>query len=74
MTPTASSITTAQALQRYEEIRRPRATRVQLMSRGRELQNHLPDGPEQRQRDIDFASSDPLRQSAWLYGQESSGP
>jgi len=44
------------------------------MSRGRELQNHLPDGPEQRQRDIDFASSDPLRQSAWLYGQESTGP
>ena len=70
----ADPTSTAQALQRYEEIRRPRATRVQLMSRGRELQNHLPDGPEQRQRDIDFASSDPLRQSAWLYGQESSGP
>ena len=63
-----------QALRRYEEIRRPRASRVQLMSRGREVQNHLADGPEQRQRDLDFASSDPLRQSAWLYGQESTGP
>ena len=64
----------AQALQRYEEIRRPRATRIQLMSRGREVKNHLADGPEQRQRDLDFASSDPLRQSAWLYGQENAGP
>lgn len=56
------------ALQRYEGIRRPRATEVQLMSRGREIRNHLPDGPEQEQRDRDFAQGDPLRQSAWLYG------
>jgi salicylate hydroxylase len=34
------------------------------------VQNHLEDGPEQRQRDIDFAASDPLRQSAWLYGHD----
>jgi salicylate hydroxylase len=39
-----------------------------LMSRGREMLNHLPDGPEQRQRDAEFANSHPLRQSAWLYG------
>src|SRR5512139_251887 len=32
------------ALRRYEALRKPRATRVQLMSRGRELRNHLPDG------------------------------
>jgi salicylate hydroxylase len=70
----ADAMSIAQALRRYEEIRRPRASRVQLMSRGREVQNHLPDGPEQRRRDIDFAGSDPLRQSAWLYGQESTGP
>jgi salicylate hydroxylase len=56
------------ALQRYEALRRPRATQVQLMSRGRELRNHLPDGPEQRQRDAELAVGDPLRQSAWLYG------
>jgi len=57
-----------QALQRYEEIRRPRTSEVQVMSRGREVRNHLPDGPEQQQRDTQFANGDPLRQSAWLYG------
>lgn len=58
------------ALQRYEAIRRPRAHEVQLMSRGREVNNHLPDGPEQRQRDAGLAGGDPLRQSAWLYGHD----
>lgn len=59
-----------QALQRYEARRRPRASQVQLMSRGREVRNHLPDGPEQRARDASFAQGDPLRQSAWLYGHD----
>jgi len=58
----------APALQRYEAIRRPRASHVQLMSRGRELRNHLPDGAEQQQRDAELARGDPLRQSEWLYG------
>ena len=58
------------ALQRYETRRRPRASQVQLMSRGREIRNHLPDGPEQAERDRDFAQGDPLRQSAWLYGRD----
>jgi salicylate hydroxylase len=60
----------AAALQRYEAIRRPRASEVQLMSRGREVRNHLPDGPEQEQRDVELARGDPLRQSAWLYGHD----
>jgi len=59
-----------QALQRYEEIRRPRTSQVQLMSRGREVRNHLPDGPEQQRRDGELANGDPLRQSAWLYGYD----
>ena len=59
-----------QALQRYERLRRPRATQVQLMSRGRELQNHLPDGPEQEARDARLAGGQPLRQNAWLYGHD----
>ena len=59
-----------QALQRYEAIRRPRTSQVQRMSRGREVRNHLPDGPEQERRDREFASGDPLRQSAWLYGHD----
>jgi salicylate hydroxylase len=66
----ATAATAPQALQRYEAIRRPRASEVQLMSRGRELRNHLPDGPEQQRRDAEFASGDPLRQSAWLYAHD----
>jgi salicylate hydroxylase len=57
------------ALKRYEELRRPRANQVLLMSRGREIQNHLPDGPEQERRDEALAAADPLKQIAWLYGE-----
>lgn len=66
----ASRDTAAAALRRYEVMRRPRANQVQQMSRGRELRNHLPDGPEQQQRDAELALGDPLRQSAWLYGHD----
>ncbi|MBL8342417.1 MAG: FAD-dependent monooxygenase [Rubrivivax sp.] len=66
----ASAASVPEALQRYEALRRPRASQVQLMSRGREVRNHLPDGPEQRQRDAELARGDPLAQSAWLYGHE----
>jgi len=58
------------ALLRYDALRRARASRVQLMSRGREVRNHLPDGPQQRQRDAELARGDPLRDAAWLYGRE----
>ncbi|WP_433236448.1 FAD-dependent monooxygenase [Streptosporangium sp. CA-135522] len=67
---TAAPETAAQALLRYEGIRRPRASQVQLMSRGREVHNHLPDGPAQRERDAAFADGDPLRQNAWIYGHD----
>jgi salicylate hydroxylase len=66
----ADAASVPQALQRYEEIRRPRASQIQVMSRGREVRNHLPDGAEQRERDAQLANGDPLRQSAWLYGQD----
>jgi salicylate hydroxylase len=59
-----------QALQRYEQIRRPRASQVQLMSRGREIRNHLPDGTAQGQRDRDLGAGNPLLESAWLYGHD----
>jgi salicylate hydroxylase len=58
------------ALQSYEQIRRPRASQVQLMSRGREIKNHLPDGAAQAQRDQDLGAGNPLRDSAWLYGHD----
>lgn len=57
-----------EALLRYEALRRPRASKVQLMSRGREIRNHLPDGPEQERRDQELGGDSPLEQSAWLYG------
>ena len=59
-----------QALQRYESIRRPRTSQVQVMSRGREVRNYLPDGPEQQRRDAELGDGDPLRDSAWLYGYD----
>jgi salicylate hydroxylase len=58
------------ALLRYEQIRLPRAVRLQEMSRGRAHTNHLPDGPEQQARDAAFATDDPLARSAWIYGHD----
>ncbi|MFI0424509.1 FAD-dependent monooxygenase [Spongiactinospora sp. 9N601] len=58
------------ALTRYEEIRRPRATRLQRASRGRAESNHLPDGPAQRARDASFATEDPLTHNGWIYGHD----
>ncbi|CAL9340170.1 3-hydroxybenzoate 6-hydroxylase 1 [Streptomyces sp. enrichment culture] len=60
----------AAALSRYEAIRRPRATRVQQLSRGRAQSNHLPDGPAQQARDASFSSADPFAQSGWIYGHD----
>lgn len=59
-----------EALLRYEEIRRPRASQVQEMSHGRRATNHLPDGPEQRRRDAAFADQAPLDANAWLYSHD----
>jgi salicylate hydroxylase len=64
----ADAVSAPEALKRYEAARRPRANKILLGSRGREVRNHLPDGPEQRQRDVELAVGDPLRQSAWVYG------
>jgi salicylate hydroxylase len=58
------------ALLRYEHARRPRTTQVQLMSRDREIQNHLPDGSEQEARDARLANGQPLLDNAWLYGHD----
>ncbi|MCW2900407.1 MAG: Monooxygenase [Streptosporangiaceae bacterium] len=60
----------AAALNRYEQIRRPRATRLQLLSRGRHRTNNLPDGPEQQARDASFAREDPLTQNGWIFGHD----
>ena len=58
------------ALARYEQVRRPRATKVQEASRGRIPHHHLPDGPEQLARDAEFASEDPLSHNDWIYAYD----
>ncbi|MEV7966914.1 FAD-dependent monooxygenase [Sphaerisporangium sp. NPDC088356] len=58
------------ALLAYEATRRPRASEVQLMSRGRAEYNHMPDGSGQRERDAGLRDGDILRHNAWLYGHD----
>lgn len=58
------------SLEAYEAIRRPRTTRMQHVSHGRSLVNHLPDGVEQRARDDAYAAGDPLTDNGWIYGYD----
>ena len=58
------------ALKRYEALRVERATRVQRMSGERRDHHHMPDGPEQLERDAALASQDPLGHNEWLYGHD----
>jgi salicylate hydroxylase len=60
------------ALLRYEEMRKPRASRCQEGSRRNAVLYHLPDGEEQRKRDANLSSSTtaPLPQNSWLYGHD----
>lgn len=60
----------SRALQRYEELRRPRATRIQEQSHARAHLNHLPDGLEQQARDAEYAAADPLAVNSWIYSYE----
>jgi salicylate hydroxylase len=59
----------AGALRRYEQLRLPRVTRLQQMSRANKTRFHMPDGPAQQARDAEWSragdrSPDALR---WLY-------
>jgi salicylate hydroxylase len=64
----------ASALGRYEALRKPRTTRVQMLSHERQHVNHLPDGREQQARDAAFAGEDPLAHNAWIYGYDAEQP
>jgi salicylate hydroxylase len=57
------------ALRRYEEIRKPRATRLQQASAANRTRFHLPDGPEQQARDAAMAASGDrsIANIGWLY-------
>jgi 2-polyprenyl-6-methoxyphenol hydroxylase-like FAD-dependent oxidoreductase len=58
------------ALRRYEELRRPRVTRLQEMSRANKTRFHLADGPAQEARDTEWARAGDRSPEAlrWLYG------
>ncbi|MEX5304706.1 FAD-dependent monooxygenase [Kocuria sp. CPCC 205258] len=58
------------ALKTYEQVRRPRATKIQQLSHARKDINHLPDGPAQQQRDTELAQGDPLLKNGWIYGYD----
>jgi salicylate hydroxylase len=57
------------ALRRYEEVRKPRATRLQEASAANRTRFHLPDGPEQRKRDeaMAFSGDRSMANIGWLY-------
>jgi salicylate hydroxylase len=60
------------ALIRYEELRKPRATRCQEGSRSNRDFYHMPDGEKQRYRDANLGSvaTLPSARSEWLYGYD----
>lgn len=63
------------ALKRYETLRLPRASRLQSMSQTNKTRFHLPDGPEQDQRDADMAQGATdwsFAAIAWLYEHDAS--
>jgi salicylate hydroxylase len=58
------------ALRRYEQLRLPRASRLQALSTVNKTRFHLPDGPEQRERDRQMATSSTdwsFDAVAWIY-------
>jgi salicylate hydroxylase len=57
------------ALARYEELRKPRATRLQEASAANRTRFHLHDGPEQQKRDAAMANSGDrsIANIGWLY-------
>jgi salicylate hydroxylase len=60
------------ALRRYEALRRPRATRLQEMSRANKTRFHLPDGADQQKRDAEMAAAGDrqLANIGWLYAHD----
>jgi salicylate hydroxylase len=61
------------ALQRYERLRLPRATRIQAMSTENKHRFHLPDGPEQEERDARMASGSTdfaVKAVGWIYAHD----
>jgi salicylate hydroxylase len=61
------------ALRQYEELRHERTAAVQLAARRNETMFHLPDGPDQRERDRALAATSGERtvhRNAWVFGYD----
>jgi len=61
------------ALRLYETLRLPRASRVQAASKENKTRFHLPDGPQQRERDAqirDAATDWFFKAMSWVYGHD----
>ena len=58
------------ALRRYERLRLPRTSRLQALSAANKTRLHLPDGPQQRERDTQLATGSTdwsVGTVAWIY-------
>jgi salicylate hydroxylase len=63
----------AAALRCYERLRLPRTARIQAIAAGNKTRNHLPDGPQQRERDAAMAAGTAdwsIGASAWVYDHD----
>ena len=63
----------SQALRLYETLRLPQASRVQAASKQNKTRFHLPDGPQQRERDAQLSDASTdwfLKAIAWVYGHD----
>jgi salicylate hydroxylase len=63
----------SKALRLYESLRLPRASRIQSASKENKTRFHLPDGPQQQERDAQMlrGSTDwSFRAVAWIYGHD----
>ena len=60
----------ASSLKRYEHARLDHTARIQRLSWGNNVVYHLPDGPEQRDRDAFLSASSSLDKLSWLYGND----
>lgn len=58
------------ALHRYEQIRLPRTTRIQSLSRANAETFHLVDGDAQRRRDSSTRAASGLDRHEWLFGYD----
>jgi salicylate hydroxylase len=62
-----------EALRLYEAVRLPRASRIQALSTLNKTRFHLPDGPEQQERDAQMAGGATdfsIKAVEWIYGHD----